>query len=328
MMKLEEWDLSQRKNILKWLRRCRLPDTPFVVYLLRSEARNVLQPRLDQRFHVSRQSIPALLEAFFPFSPPDLDTIPSTLGHPLDTSTAMTLIRQDIDVSKIPDEQKSSIDVSTRTLVDQILLQQIPFSECIQIRHTGEILSRETFNLLLQNNKTIWIGKESIGFKTPRLQTLFGNLVSYNYDLQNYFPQKAGTLTITSVMNSGRVPCQDKPDRIVPSHYFRLDYFGHTSYLPDTKEGRRVLALMKDAFKKGNLYGFSRKGRVRQGRIHKKTTLQGTYGYPDNTYLERVTGELRSLGSSPFTFQFAPNASWDPATDPYPKEKRFVLRFA
>lgn len=84
---------------------------------------------------------------------------------------------------------------------------------------------------------------------------------------------------------------------------------------------------MKDAFKKGNLYALSWNGRVRHGRVHKKTSLSGTsHTYPDDTYLQRVSGELSALGSTPFLYQFSEDPTYSPYKDPYPSETRFVIK--
>ena len=72
---------------------------------------------------------------------------------------------------------------------------------------------------------------------------------------------------------------------------------GRTAYIPDTEEGREVLALLVKAFRRKLTFtiGFS----VVRGKyncivwngIHHKTNTHGgstRYGYPDPTYFNRV----------------------------------------
>lgn len=77
------------------------------------------------------------------------------------------------------------------------------------------------------------------------------------------------------------------------------------AYIPDTSEGREVLALLVKSFKRNLTFtvGFS----VVRGRdncivwngIHHKTNTHGgssRYGYPDLTYFSRVKNELADKG--------------------------------
>ena len=78
-----------------------------------------------------------------------------------------------------------------------------------------------------------------------------------------------------------------------------------TSYLPNNKEGREVLALLKVAFDRkltftvGTSATTGRKNTVIWNGIHHKTSLFGgptNFGYPDQTYFNRVKEELASKG--------------------------------
>ena len=78
-----------------------------------------------------------------------------------------------------------------------------------------------------------------------------------------------------------------------------------TSYLPNNKEGREVLALLKVAFDRkltftvGTSVTTGRKNTVVWNGIHHKTSVYGgptRFGYPDNTYFNRVKEELASKG--------------------------------
>ena len=78
-----------------------------------------------------------------------------------------------------------------------------------------------------------------------------------------------------------------------------------TSYLPNTKEGREVLALLKIAFDRkltfiiGTSVTTGKKNTVVWNGIHHKTNISGgptNFGYPDNSYFNRVKDELASKG--------------------------------
>ena len=77
------------------------------------------------------------------------------------------------------------------------------------------------------------------------------------------------------------------------------------SYLPNNKEGREVLALLKVAFDRkltftvGTSVTTGRKNTVVWNGIHHKTSLFGgptCFGYPDPNYFNRVKEELASKG--------------------------------
>ena len=92
-------------------------------------------------------------------------------------------------------------------------------------------------------------------------------------------------------------------------------YFSGTSrtcYLPNNKEGREVLALLKIAFDRtltfvvGTSVTTGQKNTVVWNGIHHKTSLTGGtnyYGYPDPTYFNRVKEELASKGVIADDFQ-------------------------
>ncbi len=78
-----------------------------------------------------------------------------------------------------------------------------------------------------------------------------------------------------------------------------------TAYLPDTAEGREVLSLLQEAFRRKLIFTVGRS--VTTGRdntvvwngIHHKTNLSGGsayFGFPDDTYFERVKLELAMKG--------------------------------
>ena len=80
---------------------------------------------------------------------------------------------------------------------------------------------------------------------------------------------------------------------------------GRTGFIPDTEEGREILALLVECFRRRLTFtvGFS----VVRGRdncivwngVHHKTNTHGGatgYGYPDDTYLNRVRQEMALKG--------------------------------
>ena len=84
-------------------------------------------------------------------------------------------------------------------------------------------------------------------------------------------------------------------------------YYGtsRVSYLPNNKEGREILGMLKIAFDRkltftiGTSVTTGQKNAVIWNGIHHKTNLNGgvhNYGYPDPTYFSRVTEELAAKG--------------------------------
>jgi hypothetical protein len=78
-----------------------------------------------------------------------------------------------------------------------------------------------------------------------------------------------------------------------------------TCYLPDNKEGREILGMLKIAFDRkltftvGTSVTTGQQNTVVWNGIHHKTSLSGgtkNYGYPDPTYFKRVTEELAARG--------------------------------
>ena len=333
-------DLSNSKNVEKYLQRCHLPVTPFTSYIFKQMMREAAQKKMArmsvEQIHalgyfpskkIGTNLRNAILETLFPYVPKDVDLLEYNLGQPVSVDEAQRVfVEKSIDVDKVPSSQKELLNLQNKTMVDVITLQEMPLSDFVQLKVTGELMTRDTLKDFIHRSTTQWMGKQNVGFKTPE-GAILGNLVLFNFDEKNFFPQRPGTLSLSEVPNLSNIPSQTHPSLIIPKKFFKLEYMHHVSYLPDTQEGRIVLGLMKDAFKKGNLYGLSYHGYVRQGRIHKKTALSGTaYSYPDNTYLERVSGELAALGSTPFLYQFSSDPNYSPYHDPYPRERRFKIR--
>ncbi|EGD73642.1 hypothetical protein PTSG_05352 [Salpingoeca rosetta] len=76
------------------------------------------------------------------------------------------------------------------------------------------------------------------------------------------------------------------------------------AYLPNTPKGRKVFKLLKRAFEYRHTFTVNHSitlgphagMRVVWAGIHHKTDFTGTFGYPDETYLDRVQQELKDFG--------------------------------
>ena len=141
--------------------------------------------------------------------------------------------------------------------------------------------------------------RQGAGFvKCPNCMTVYGIQTG---------KMPTGTMNVT--IRQGKVPGFNC------SSYFKIDYVvegitidqidysrtERTAYLPDTVEGERALSLLTIAFQRGLTFIPSRS--VTNGQytvtwaIHHKTKISGgEYGYPDPTYLQRLTDELNARG--------------------------------
>jgi hypothetical protein len=256
----------------------------------------------------------------------DIDCISEMLGKIIAPKEANRFLLPILDLSKIPKIQKDLVNISKNIYMDPITLQNQSLSNVVQLKESGEIMTRDSFDELVRRNTTTWQGKANVGFMSPITNTMIGNPVSFNFDLIHFYPQRPGILRVGRMINHRKIPCTTKPMEI-PDYFFHLEFAGYVFYLPDTPSGRKILFIMKDCFKKGNLFGHDRYGRTRHGRVHKKTSLSGgSFGYPDNTYLERVYGELLVLGSSLYTYRHSNDREFILSADPYPDEKRFQIK--
>ena len=83
-----------------------------------------------------------------------------------------------------------------------------------------------------------------------------------------------------------------------------LYHLRRAAYLPDNEEGRKVAKLLRIAwdrrivFTVGTSHTTSRENALVWNIHHKTSQTGGVYchGYPDDTYLQRVTAELKSFG--------------------------------
>ena len=144
--------------------------------------------------------------------------------------------------------------------------------------------------------------------KCPLCSTVYGPLIG-NQPLGHMFKSflstslpgfgSCGTTVISYRFSSG-IQGPEHPNPGKP--YKGTD---RTAYLPDNKEGRKVLRLLKKAFDQKVTFTIGRS--VTTGRddcviwndIHHKTSMTGgptCFGYPDPTYLKRVQQELAAKG--------------------------------
>ncbi|KAH1184502.1 hypothetical protein KIL84_012443 [Mauremys mutica] len=119
---------------------------------------------------------------------------------------------------------------------------------------------------------------------------------SFSYSIPSYH---CGTIKIDYQMRGG-IQTKNHPNPGRP-------YSGtsRTAYLPDNKEGREILQLLKRAFDQRLIFtvGQSRTSGANDvitwNDIHHKTSMHGgpeMFGYPDPNYLKRVREELKAKG--------------------------------
>lgn len=91
-----------------------------------------------------------------------------------------------------------------------------------------------------------------------------------------------------------------------PGRLYRVTGFPRSSFLPNNELGQQLAAMLKLAFERRLLFTVgtsSTTGRADTltfNDIHLKTSKDGQYGYPDPTYLGRLTKELANFGIHPF----------------------------
>ena len=171
-----------------------------------------------------------------------------------------------------------------------------------------QILLDTTFNVvLLEKCADHFFHIECLGnlikgktsFKCPNCSRIYGILTGNMPD---------GTFN-AHVSSSPKCSGFNNCNTIIIKYYFPNGpgYTGtsRTSYLPNNKEGREVLALLKVAFDRrltftvGTSVTTGRTNTVVWNGIHHKTNVSGGptfFGYPDDTYFNRVKEELASKG--------------------------------
>ncbi|KAM6946962.1 uncharacterized protein PEZ65_000673 [Lycodopsis pacificus] len=150
--------------------------------------------------------------------------------------------------------------------------------------------------------------RESMGDICPVCKDVFGliegdqpagNMTSY--EMTSSLPGFSGSGTIQINYDiPGGIQTEKHSN---PGKYY--SGIQRTAYLPNNKEGKEVLALLKKAFKQKLIFtvGTSRTSgmdnQVTWNDIHHKTNITGGpqgFGYPDPGYLSRVKEELKAKG--------------------------------
>ena len=147
------------------------------------------------------------------------------------------------------------------------------------------------------------INNKSSGFKCPTCQKIYGIMIG---------DMPPGKMKVT-LDKKNKCFGYPKEETIVIDYYFKNgkkdgNYYTGTerrSYLPNNKEGREILAMLKIAFDRkltftvGTSTTTGQENTVVWNGIHHKTSLRGgakNHGYPDPTYFSRVTQELAAKG--------------------------------
>ncbi|KAL6056525.1 E3 ubiquitin-protein ligase dtx3l [Balamuthia mandrillaris] len=121
-----------------------------------------------------------------------------------------------------------------------------------------------------------------------------------DYSLPGY--EGDGVIEITYKFPSG-IQTEEHPN---PGHSYNGT--GRQAFLPDNEEGNEVLGLLEVAWERRLLFRIGtsvttgRQNQVTWNGIHHKTSASGgpaNFGYPDETYLQRVKAELAEKGVTP-----------------------------
>ncbi|XP_062400918.1 E3 ubiquitin/ISG15 ligase TRIM25-like isoform X2 [Sardina pilchardus] len=149
---------------------------------------------------------------------------------------------------------------------------------------------------------------ESMGAICPVCKKVFGKIVGDQPD--GAMTYKYQSLSLPGFKGCGRIvidyqiPTGTQSDKH-PKPGRPFQGARRTAYLPDNKEGREVLVLLKRAFDQRLIFtvGISRTSGMDDcviwNDIHHKTNVQGgaqNFGYPDDDYLKRVRDELKAKG--------------------------------
>jgi deltex-like protein len=113
------------------------------------------------------------------------------------------------------------------------------------------------------------------------------------------YPSGSGTITFTYSIPSG-IQSSEHPNPGMP-----FTGTTRTCFLPNTAEGREALSLLETAFQRrltfcvGTSLTTGQENTVVWASIHHKTSMHGgptAFGFPDDTYLERLFLELSING--------------------------------
>lgn len=204
-------------------------------------------------------------------------------------------------------EKKIALDVDKCSICQCGFYDIEEIKDLDKIKSFDDYINTEIDTIVLQSCKDHFFhidcilnligGKDS--FKCPNCSKIYGKLIGnmpkgqMTYSINNHLHcagyNNVGTIVIGYNMPSGR------------------GYSGtrRTAYLPNNKEGQEVFVLLKVAFDRkhtfqvGTSVTTGQTNTVVWNGIHHKTNTSGgpTYfGYPDNTYFNRVKEELAAKG--------------------------------
>lgn len=192
-------------------------------------------------------------------------------------------------------------------------LNNLDCNKCIKSKACEELIKFQIYNnsfdvvLLNDCNDHFFhidclinmIGEEKQYTKCPNCNVIYGIMVG---------DQPNGTMQVT-IDKKYKCDGYKKNNTIIIKYNFPngKNYEGtsRTAYLPDTNEGREILALLRIAFERRLLFTIGTSvttGKINQtiwNGIHHKTNLKGGsqyFGYPDTTYFNRVKQELAAKG--------------------------------
>lgn len=176
-----------------------------------------------------------------------------------------------------------------------------------KISSFDELISKEIDTILLNNCHDhffhigcldMLIGKKN-NFKCPNCSLIYGILIGEQpYGFMSAYINK-------------QIHCKgfEKNGTIIINYHFPSgkNYSGtsRTAYLPDNKEGKEILGLLKVCFDRKLTFVVGTSVTTGQANttvwngIHHKTNLSGgstRFGYPDKTYFNRVKEEMAAKG--------------------------------
>ena len=232
-----------------------------------------------------------------------------------------------IDVKTMMKTQIPLVNTRAGTITDMISLVDMPTSAFVQFKECGSIVSKEYLRNISEKidfeaSPKLW------GFRSPMGVgdldgCIYGELCNYNHasdttDPESSFPQAPGYLQCKILNTSALAKQNDKEpttrwieltyskDKKGNNVYKNRDNTFARSYLPLTEEGVMVFMWVKQCFATRNYFGMTQNGRVKYGRVHKKTRISGSgvdHSYPDATMAGRHGGDMHKFGVTPYVCQ-------------------------
>lgn len=149
--------------------------------------------------------------------------------------------------------------------------------------------------------------KMHINCKENMLKSICTKCIYCGDPLDNYDNNKPyGTMIVENVYNGSKIPFKGKNVSYIRIHYNLKGsnkYYSdiRSAIVPNTKEGNELVDKLIHCFKLGYTFTIGRSltrklnNVIIWAGIHHKTSHSGTFGYPDDDYIDRVTNELGCL---------------------------------